>query len=1132
MYDQLTVEQEVSKELDVIVEKQKRDVEVKRLNKQLSCLDDRLHKIRMQLDKTEAQLSDSMGRGLSDRRLRTFLDQQEALVKEQRELQEEQAKVEKDLKDLDVFDDVLKHQDDSLEEGEIENETEQEKSIRLGQMTAFGKVLVSRSNHNDGGVLSDYVKDWMDTSDGEEDSTKKKATAKSTRFKDEDDEIDEEIKQGWGTDDSDWESSSSSEELVAPDLKRHKKRREGQTVDDGDRDMYLDRLQEWQETETDELASKYEELEGGLRVPAKLWGGLYHYQKVAVQWLWELHQQQVGGILGDEMGLGKTIQLAVFLASLSYSSKRLKQCRLGPCLIVCPTTVMHQWVRELHLWWPPFRVCILHSSGSHQGSRDTLIRTMGRSNGILVTSYSGVLSHKDELLGQNFDYVVLDEGHKIRNPDAQVTLAVKQFATAHRLILSGSPLQNNLRELWSLFDFIYPGKLGTLPVFMAQFSVPITMGGYSNATRSQVATAHKCATVLRDTINPYLLRRLKSDVKSHINLPAKNEQVLFCRLTDVQRDMYRTYINSTDVKNILDGRLQVFLGLIALRKMCNHPDLYDGGPKNNHPSEADQRFGYWKRSGKMIVVEALLKLWKKQGHKVLLFTQSRKMLTILQAFLHYRDYSHVKLDGSTPIASRQTLIHKFNTSPDLFVFVLTTRVGGLGVNLTGANRVVIFDPDWNPSTDTQARERAWRIGQNKDVTIYRLLTSGTIEEKIYHRQIFKQMLVNRVLKDPTQKRFFKSTDLYDLFTLNEGTSDKTETSAIFAGTNSEVDVVRPPKKRSKKRPSCVDDDEPRQAASKPLTKVPKKIDTAKVLLLEDTPTASGSATNDELSEADRQRLREKVRLISQKFGKRVKKSKKRKDARFEGERVPHLVKSDVYKTPQEEGQQDNEEGDKNADDDYVLSRLFKKSGVHSALKHDVIMNSDGADFALIDAEAERVAKEAVKRLRDSRRQCFRAEAGIPTWTGTNGAQNQLRFGKKKSSALKDVTGLKSSGPLSASELLHRMRGRNRLIPSHQDASRYDGHDLFQPDNQAPSNFEQNVDLLADIRNFVAFQNDSAGVGEATTEALVEQFKDKLPPVKNPLFKALLNEICSFHKYCSSSSTLAGKGVWRLKQEFR
>ena len=322
-----------------------------------------------------------------------------------------------------------------------------------------------------------------------------------------------------------------------------------------------------------------------------------------------------------------------------------------------------------------------HESGSFSGSRDTLIRSIGKSSSpaVLVTSYSFVTTYKDSLLNQDFDYVILDEGHKIRNPDAQITLAVKQFTTSHRLILSGSPLQNNLKELWSLFDFIYPGKLGTLPVFMNQFSIPITMGGYSNASRTQVATAHKCATVLRDTINPYLLRRLKSDVKSHINLPSKNEQVLFCRLTEEQRSIYRNYLESGEVKNILDGRLQVFIGLILLRKICNHPDLYDGGPKHyggaNDSDEEDrsEKFGYWKRSGKMIVVRSLLSLWKKQGHKVLLFTQSRKMLLILERFLVDHDYSYLKLDGATAISARQGLINRFNNSKDLFVFLLTTR---------------------------------------------------------------------------------------------------------------------------------------------------------------------------------------------------------------------------------------------------------------------------------------------------------------------------------------------------------------------------------------------------------------------------------------------------------------------------
>lgn len=208
-----------------------------------------------------------------------------------------------------------------------------------------------------------------------------------------------------------------------------------------------------------------------------------------------------------------------------------------------------------------------------------MVKEIVKNNGILVTSYVSCSQQSELLVPHVWHYVILDEGHKIRNPESQAANTVKQLRTPHRIILSGSPMQNNLKELWSLFDFIFPGKLGTLPVFMAEFAVPITQGGYTNATQVQVVTAYKCATVLRDTISPYLLRRMKDDVKSHLNLPTKSEQVLFCRLTDEQRDLYREYLNSGEVDRILTGRYKIFVGLINLRKICNHPDLYSGGPK-------------------------------------------------------------------------------------------------------------------------------------------------------------------------------------------------------------------------------------------------------------------------------------------------------------------------------------------------------------------------------------------------------------------------------------------------------------------------------------------------------------------------------------------------------------------------
>jgi DNA excision repair protein ERCC-6 len=561
----------------------------------------------------------------------------------------------------------------------------------------------------------------------------------------------------------------------------------------------------------------------GLKVPGEIYSKLFDYQRTCIKWLWELHRRKVGGVIGDEMGLGKTVQIVSFLASLAYSKKLDK-----PVLIVCPATVLLQWFKEFKRWWPPLRVVIAHSSGSGLGKQtqyysseeeypekrkkrkvsqakakkyphedegddsefsndsemsdsstekfrktksfrrdnnlDELAARVLSTGHVLLTTYGTLMARSDLFKPVNWGYCVLDEGHKIKNPDAEITVVCKQLKSRNRIILSGTPIQNNLDELWSLYDFVYPGRLGTLPVFKTQFAIPITIGGYANASNLQVQTAYKCACVLRDFISPYLLRRMKVDVAKQ--LPKKNEQVLFCKLTEYQKKKYLDYIEGTEVDRILRGVQHVLTGVDYLRKICDHPDLTTA-------DTYDPDYGSINRSGKLLVVESLLKMWKSQGHKVLLFCQTRQILDIIETSLA-QQYKYLRMDGNTPIKHRGQLVDKFNKDQSTFLFLLTTKVGGLGINLTGANRVIIYSPNWNPSTDAQARERAWRVGQNKDVTIYRLMTTGTIEEKIYHRQIFKQFLTNKILKDPRQRRFFKSHDLKDLFRFGDGTSETNE----------------------------------------------------------------------------------------------------------------------------------------------------------------------------------------------------------------------------------------------------------------------------------------------------------------------------------------------------------------------
>lgn len=801
LVDQDELAKQIETKAEEVIDKKLRETELKRLEK-----------ARAAIRKTQGKL--------------TILNRQlpRAKISERRRIREEIESYENDLKtqQQDVDDINLRI------EGDASPESERDYLVRTGQITAFGSkqgftggatTLKDHQNLHEPGVQQTGMAAKLPP---------KSVKSDAPQIKEEDEsEVESDVD---GSDyDPDEGDAQASEEEEFPvvinddedlDLSDTPAPASERNVDDGDDEVWKIRFHRWallrRNLRPDQSTSLEQEpylphpsiedavLDDTFCLPGDIHPSLFDYQKTCVQWLWELYNQKTGGILGDEMGLGKTVQVISFLAGLHHSKILTK-----PVLVVVPATVLSQWSNEFHRWWPAFRVVILHGIGSgltkkkllEEEQMERMLESeensiLGRGSGaettnagelvtkvfdgdgpgVIITTYVGLGIYRRHLLGKQWGYCVLDEGHKIRNPNSIISLTCKQIKTYNRLILSGTPIQNNLKELWSLFDFIFPGRLGTLPVFEQQFSIPINMGGYANATNVQVQTGHKCAVVLRDLISPYLLRRVKADVAR--DLPKKQEMVVFVKLTTEQRELYHTFLNLEDLTSIMNGRRNVLYGVDILRKICNHPDLV-----HQHTTKKD--YGVYEKSGKMVVLHSLLPQWQQQGHKTLLFCQTRQMLNILESFLQEMrradgtPFNYLRMDGTTPIAIRQQLVDRFNLEPTMDLFLLTTKVGGLGVNLTGADRVIIYDPDWNPSTDIQARERAWRLGQTRDIVIYRLMTAGTIEEKIYHRQIFKTLLTNKILSDPKQKRFFKVNELHDLFTLGDDDEKGTETADIF-----------------------------------------------------------------------------------------------------------------------------------------------------------------------------------------------------------------------------------------------------------------------------------------------------------------------------------------------------------------
>ncbi|KAF6208767.1 hypothetical protein GE061_014507 [Apolygus lucorum] len=514
------------------------------------------------------------------------------------------------------------------------------------------------------------------------------------------------------------------------------------------------------------------------------------YQLAGFNWLKSLFETGMNGILADEMGLGKTIQTISLISHLYANGV------LGPFLIVAPLSTLPNWINEFEIFAPKIPVILYHASEEKRRkmARNLLktSRLLGKTvQPVIITSYEVPL-RDEHILGKiTWKYLVVDEGHRIKNHNTKLSRVLGGFRSINRLLLTGTPLQNNLAELWALLHFLLPEVFDSLDVFETLFTAEELAQGEAEQCLEKEKKSN-ILTLLHEILKPFLLRRLKSDV--NLDLPQKKEILVKCPMTKMQFDLYKAVLEKSimvqgkfckdtaiipdredgtkykrftksrdpsecyevfdhdwDLVEFGEGvraiklRLKMTMPHMVLIKILNHPFLVADSLMQVEEEIIQS-------SGKMVILDGLLERLKARGHKVLIFSTYTSLLNVLQDYMELRDYSYRRLDGNTNIDDRRTYMREFNTDPDIFTFLLSTRAGGLGINLTGADTVIIFNSDWNPQADLQAQDRCHRIGQKKPVLIYRFMVPTTMDERIVNRASCKRKLEKMVI----QKGMFKT----------------------------------------------------------------------------------------------------------------------------------------------------------------------------------------------------------------------------------------------------------------------------------------------------------------------------------------------------------------------------------------
>ncbi|KAH9001179.1 DNA repair protein SNF2 family [Lactarius akahatsu] len=507
-------------------------------------------------------------------------------------------------------------------------------------------------------------------------------------------------------------------------------------------------------------------------------------------------ENQYGCIMADEMGLGKTLQCIALLWTLIKQSPHAGKPTIDKCIIACPSSLVKNWANELTKWLGKDTLTPLAVDG--KGGKAELLERVARwvaasgrnvTQPVMIVSYETLRTLTAHLANCKIGLLLCDEGHRLKNSESLTFQALNSLDVRRRVILSGTPIQNDLSEYFSLLSFANPNFLGTKNDFRKNFENAIIRGRDADATDQLKATCEKKLKELGEMVSKFIIRRTNDLLSKY--LPVKYEQVVFCGLSDFQLSLYKLFISSPEIQALLRGvDSQPLKAINILKKLCNHPELLDL-PNDLYGSErlipegfqgSGQQAGAKSRdrnpsvhcewSGKFMVLERFLhQIRTETNDKIVLISNYTQTLDIFEKMLRSKQYGYFRLDGTMTITKRQKLVDQFNDPEGKeFVFLLSSKAGGCGINLIGANRLILFDPDWNPAADQQALARVWRDGQKKECFVYRFISTGTIEEKIFQRQASKQALSSAVVDEKEDaERHFSVDALRKLFLFNEHT---------------------------------------------------------------------------------------------------------------------------------------------------------------------------------------------------------------------------------------------------------------------------------------------------------------------------------------------------------------------------